>query len=244
MFCQNCGSNNPNGAMFCENCGSKLPAATPAHAETSASWSAPGWSGSAPVSAPTGMAYATAGGYGKSTTAANNNALKMIIVIALVAVIAVAGVLGACALFGGGGYEKPIGYIEDAFNKRDVEILFKAYPDDFQDILKENENYGKFIGASNNFEQIEKEYGTDAKMKCEVVSKVKCTDSEVQELEESYNAMMQMMYESQGKSYDKVDVKKAYRLTVTQTIEGERKTETKTEEVEVGKIGGKWYLLE
>ncbi len=239
MFCQNCGSNNPNGAMFCENCGTRLPSAVAAPAETSA-WSAPGWSGSTPSSAPSsapgstpagtpgGMAYATPGGYGRPAAPADNNIIKMIIAVALVAIIAVVGVFGACSLFGGGP-EKPVKYIEQAFNKRDLDILKKALPEQYT----ENDTTDLTQSEAILFGAYESRYGTDFKTKFKVISKSKCSDSEIADIEKRMNNEVNGEF---------MDVKAAYILKVEAKIEGDRDSDVDTNDVTVVKIGGKWYL--
>ena len=232
MFCNNCGSNVPDGTAFCPNCGQKVEA------------------GPAPAS--NGIPAADVYGANPTNPAAPAGNKNNIAVIAAAAVVVLLAVLVLSKLFGGsakGAVKDYIKAVEKSKGKDILELtipkqIIKDYCEDvYDDSVKEA---GKDI--SEELEDLWDEVkDNDGKItftigKCEDLDKLKKFEDESRfddlddfkdELEDIYD------------DYDKFDagkVKKAYIYEIKMKMKMDGDTDTEETYVYVYKYKGDWYI--
>ena len=154
--------------------------------------------------------------------------------IAIPAVIVVVAIVVFLLVGGGNSYKDPIELYCKGTGNFDIETLKKAVPEEYLDDLDGDEQ--------ESFDDM-KEYldkaGIEMKYSCDISDDYEeLSKSELKELNDDFQD-----------SYDtKREIKKAYRVEVTQVSEMTYEGETEKDEEEVtyivGKIDGKWYYID
>jgi len=125
-------------------------------------------------------------------------------------------------------YEKPVANMFRGMQDKDVDAYISAFP--------------KFMGLADYFNQeymdylvetLEKDYGTDIKIKYDVSDKKEISEENIKEME----ASIVELYSTT------VDIKSGYQLDVEAHITGSEGTDTESSKVDVYQIDNQWYII-
>lgn len=218
-FCSKCGRELQEGMRFCPGCGAAVVGMSPDNM--------PGGMGSMsnqPGGMPGGMGSMPnfAGGSAGTAAAQKNKYLLPLIVLGVVAVAAAVFVM--IKVFAGGpGYMKPLRYLEKGLNKRDVQLIQKAFADG-GDISPEIFNIFEVAGGLIDYDVV-----------FDVTDKERISKDEIEEVltEEYY---VDEIYARNASA--------AYILDVDMTIEMGEYSESESGEIPVVRINGKWVIPE
>ncbi len=164
MFCKNCGTQNPDGAVNCTKCGAVMDQPAPVAG------------GSSPLAKIT----------------ADKKKLMMIgaIAVAIIAVILIF-VISSGSGNSGKNPEDPVKAMLDGALEGDADVFISAFPKDMQAIIKKDGNsYRSLKKSLNETKKMQKEEGIKANYK--IVGKEKLDKDRVNMAEESYNMIMAM----------------------------------------------------
>lgn len=191
-FCKTCGAEVPEGTMLCANCAASNAAS--------------------PVSG----GFTPVGGFDSSDMTADNKGSKkgIIIAVAVIAVLVIAGVFLFNLLFA--GYKKPIKNVAKGINKIDADKLFHAVIpkdqfDEFEEMIEDeyDDSYKDFVKEyEEEIEDIIKDNKIKHKVKIDFKGKKKVSGKTKDAIEETASALFEDM------GLDEVEVKKAYRVKV------------------------------
>lgn len=234
MFCQNCGAKNPDEACFCENCGTKLEVSAAPSQELT------GDEANVQVT-PEYQATGVTGTYTKN----NTGVIKAIIAIVLVAVIAIVGIFVACSA-SGSSYEDPIKYAVKAMNSGDYKTMLKAFPKEFEAAIKNEPEAKMMLDESFRMMNVElkEEYGSNAKVKYEILAKKRIDKYDLPDIEEEYNDYIEDVYYYSDIELDYMRVTDAYELEVVLIVEGREGSDVEHETMTVCKVGGRWVAMD
>ena len=230
MLCNNCGTENLDGARFCVGCGAELGAAPvyqepayqePVYQEAPQEFYAPQEDAFAPE-------------------APKENKLKKLLPMIIGGAAAIVLIVVLCVVFLGGGYKKPLDNYMKILNGKGSEATIEACmpkefweeaedeldvtPGDLYDQL--DENYDDLI------EELEEEFGDNIKFSYKVTDKDELSKKKLDDLKDTYKEI----------GLSKKDITKAYKLEVELTIKGSDDTDSEDLDVVVFKYKGKWYV--
>ncbi len=228
-FCRNCGTELKQGEVFCVNCGTKIDNSVP---ETS---------GNTPntlniPNTPNTPPYIPNMNNSNNPGLAKGNTKKLIAIIGIsvVALIALIVLVNIIKSVSTPGYEKPIKSLTEGLEKYDFKKMISAYPDYISDDMEDYLDY--FDDEEEMFDEmfgsLEDEYGKRIKISYKITDKDKMDRDEIEAIEEDIEY-----------SYDEeVNIKEGYTLEVKLTIKGSEDRDTDKTEIDVIRIGSKWYL--
>jgi len=239
-YCRNCGSQLDDNASFCMNCGAKTEAEAPAEQyapqpEVQYAYQPEQQYAVQPEPTP----YYQDDSYaemqknrkvGIIACAAAGGFLLLVIAIVLAFVLS------------GGGYKKPIDNLIAVTFKGKADKIETLAPDEYWDYYEEE--YG--VDIRDIIDEYEDEYenelddlvdllGEDISVDYEIEDKVKLSNTKVSKIAD---------YLSDKYSIRSNKVKKAYKLEVELTIEGDEDEKTTDMDIYVVQIAGKWYPIE
>ncbi len=233
MFCPKCGKENPDGARFCAGCGKAFEAAAP----------------TAPVQeavvteTPVAPVRTTPGASAPTTTSSTESFMdkvkalwakkevKIGVAIAAVAIIAI------IILSGGSGASSPEGAVEnfiDAMIDCDVEEMIECMPPQISDKMIDMLNMAGDMGV----EMIEQEMRRElpANVSYEILGKEVIDEERIGVYESELSSAARQL----GETDYKVEIEEAFYIEVICYYDGD----SESEDLPVGKIDGKWYILE
>ncbi len=240
MLCNNCGTENLDGAKFCVGCGAELVAAPvyqepvyqepvyqepvyqePVYQEAPQEFFAPQEEGFAPVEAP------------------QENKIKKLLPLIIGGAAALTLIL--ILILTAKPYKKALNLEMDYYEGTLTQASYeKQYPKEYWEYVEDEfdvtveeryeayeESYDEWFG-----EYYEKEFGDNVKFSYKITDKKKLSDKKLKELRSDYS------------DYDmaKKDITKAYKLDLEVTIKGSDDKETYDGEAVVFKYKGKWYV--
>lgn len=262
-FCTNCGSQLDDAAQFCVNCGTPVqnnaqPVQNTAAQNTNQNMGYVQQPEQNYQMNNNGAAYQNGqqqyqnfnggyngmpaqAGYGAAPAAKKPVNKKLFIVggILLVLIVAVAVILGV--IFSGGNYKTPIDNLVKIMEKGDGKAMSDLIPKSYKEMLEaynsltsgSYDDYMNECAMSVHADLIE-DFGSDIKVKYEIVSKEKLTDSDLESISNYYSY-------GTGK-YSKVKVTEGYDLKIVFMVSGSIDSDTETEHFTVAKVDGKWVL--
>ncbi len=226
MFCEKCGKENPDGTRFCDGCGHELTPASESNNNTE-------------IKMPTSMDDVAG--------MVKNPMIQRIIIIAVCAILLIAGVLGigsctGCISCGGNNSpEAPVKLMAKAMETGDANVAIKAFPKEFQEIVKKNP-----LIKSALKESFKSEYGSEKrKVTYRIVEKERVDRKDLWRLEENYYDEMRSAFSmfGGGAQIKNINIQDAFELEVEFIIKSRGEIDTDTEYVTVYKSNGKWYML-
>ena len=156
------------------------------------------------------------------------------IIVALIAIVVVAGLIfGGISLFGGNKFMKPMNNLIKSLEKEDADFFLKAIPEEFADELDREDLKELEKAYEIGNEILEDEYGKNVKIKAKVVDKEKLDDDDIEDLEGTFVADL-----------DVDDIDEAYEVEYKVTVKGKKDKEEAKWETYVAKIDGKWYFID
>lgn len=152
-----------------------------------------------------------------------------------IAIVGVVVLVLLFVLFGslfGGGYKKPIDNYIKGLEKADWKTFSKSLPKEQKETIEDNFDGEEFL--EEMLESLEDEYGEKIKITYKITDKSKLSKKKIEDFEEEYEDV-----------YDEeIKISKAYKIKVKVTIKGKDDKETNKVSFVVGKIKGKWYMLD
>lgn len=269
MFCPNCGTELPDDSVFCGNCGQRVDE------EGNAVQGQP--EGAAPVMPQAPAMQQPAG------NALNKNGKLIGIVAGGVAAVVIIAVILLKVM--GGGYTKPLDKACKLINSRSTKIesyvdavcpkfMANAYKNGVS-ILKEVDEFDESMdeledGIKDSFDYVKDNYGSNFKVKYEILDKEKLSKSELKKIKNSYKDLRDTLeyFEDGGKYYSEVEdelnssalkkydklvkdlssdlkeikVTEGYRLEVNMIITGKEDEDEEEMEFNVIKVNNKWCV--
>ncbi len=247
MFCGKCGSSVPDDANVCPNCGEALrePENTEVNVtESTAENNVQGETAQEEKdefvhfdSGNTGGAVAADSGMDKSAKLISNILKIAAAVVALILIILVLRAVTAKP------YKKVVNKFISAMQHEDGEKMLKLFPKEFvdkaienldddsdkDDLVDEMEDALETVNDS-----AEEKYGDKIKYKVEKYKDVEKLDKD--ELEELNDDLEDIGMERK--------VKKAYKVEVKVQVKGKDDKDSDSITFTIGKVGGKWYMLD
>ncbi len=263
MICNNCGKVNADGAIFCAECGNRLEEPV---AEIERTISENPTSAAEEIAAPTEEApqaeSATlpmqemhtsdaqpqqfpVSSYGMLLQGKKKSKVAIIIAIIVAAVIVFGGVVfGIFALTSTGSMERPLEYLCEAVNERDVDSMVKTYPKPMQRALNDTPVLKKYLERAF-IEEIEDE--EIIKISYDVVGKRKLTEDEYEDelyyIEEGMQSFKTTYSMMSDKEIGDMEVKEIYELQVSFVFICEDDIDTDTDTFIVFKTDDGWYSM-
>ena len=227
MFCPKCGKENPDGARFCAACGKAFEVAEPvAPAEVTATAETP----AAPTTSASTTPSTIENFIDKVKALWAKKEVKIGVAIAAVAIIAI------ILLSGGGGASSPEGAAEnfmDAMIDCDIEEMIECMPPQISDKMLDMLDM-----SGMGTEMIEQ------KMRQELPANVSYNVLGKEVIDEErigvYESELSEVARQLGETDYKVEIEEAFYMEVICYYDGDSDSENLT----VGKIDGKWYVLE
>ncbi len=240
-FCSSCGTQLSDDAAFCPTCGNKqalAPVSAPVTPTPASPYQAPFNQAS-----PSPTTYAQPSPYAPYAPAApakkltKNGVIGIIAISALVIIIVVVAIAIISSILG--GYKTPINNMVQGVEKSDWNKYSSAF---YGDELKDYESYFKVAGCSNGNEFMQKyiyktfeaKYGENIKISVKYNKATKLTNDERSKEADTLKS----------KYGHDVKIDEAYYVDCTFSIKGNSSGDSDDSRVTVGKIGGKWYVLE
>lgn len=229
-FCRNCGNQIPAGAGFCNQCGTKVAEDVQQinYAQGTTT----------PQYAPNPYANINANGNMNGNMAVNTAPKgKNIIIIAIIVVAAILAVMQLYKTFGvGSDYERPIKQLLKSVETGSFDTFKSAFPDFLEDeidgMLYEYVDEDDYMDSM--LEDLEYSYGDGIKMSYKILDKEKMDSRDLIDMEDRIESY-----------YDeKVNVKAGYTLNVRMKVKGSEDSDQDEIELDVIKIGSKWYLMD
>jgi len=148
-------------------------------------------------------------------------------IIAIVLIVALAG----------GGYKRPIDNMVKGIQRGSWKTFSKAFPEDMVEAMEKAWRLGGIDGdefIEQAVEETEDTYGKNFKITYKILDKDELSEDDLDDLKDSLEIF--------GVDGDKI--KKAYELEIEMTYKGKKDKDTEEETLIVGKIGGKWYIID
>lgn len=226
MFCPKCGKENPDGARFCADCGKAFEVAEPvASSEVTATAETP----AAPTTSASTTPSTIENFMDKVKALWAKKEVKIGVAIAAVAIIAI------ILLSGGGGASSPEGAVEnfmEAVMDCDAEGMIECLPPQVSEKMIDMLNMSG-MGTDMLEQQMRQEMPANVSYK--ILGKEKMSRGSMEEYADELSSQA-----SQFGGSDKIIIEEAYYVEVELFADGD----SDSEELPVGKIDGKWYLLE
>lgn len=240
-FCGQCGAQLNDNATFCTQCGATIAPQQPAQQTASPMANIQQAAKNIDMNA---IKDAVSVENIKNLKSKPNKLTIAVLAVLLVLVVLVVVIL--CMIFGGGNYKTPIDNVMDVLNDGDGDAykeLMPPYVKDMADALDgivdiDDDDYDK--EAERQRKKITKEYGDDAEISYEVIRKTEVDSDEI----DDYNDASYVASVLSAKKAKKYELKKAYKVKIEYTIEGEDDDKTDKTTVVVGKMDGTWVLLD
>lgn len=214
-FCAKCGSELKEGTKFCTKCGNPVQENAEMNQQSK----------ERPV-----MPVIT--GTVNNGKKLNFKAMKSIAMIAIPVILIVAIFLG---ISGSKGYEKPIKYLEEGVNERDLNTLMKAFPKDLEAVANTLAKGADDLISSDFITEslMDNLFDIEGEIDLEIIGKEKLDKKEILSvLSDEYDIPPMQLK----------DVKEAYILDVDATIKFEGEEDSDDMQIPVVKQDGKWII--
>ncbi len=214
-FCAKCGSELKEGTKFCTKCGNPVQENAEMNQQSK----------ERPV-----MPVIT--GTVNNGKKLNFKAMKSIAMIAIPVILIVAIFLG---ISGSKGYEKPIKYLEEGVNERDLNTLMKAFSEDLEAVANTLAKGADDLISSDFITEslMDNLFDIEGEIDLEIIGKEKLDKKEILSvLSDEYDIPPMQLK----------DVKEAYILDVDATIKFEGEEDSDDMQIPVVKQDGKWII--
>lgn len=221
MFCGKCGAKNDDSAVFCAECGNRFQAAAPVAPAAPAAPTAP-----AAYAAPAAPAAAT----GSKPGFKFDN--RMIGIIAVVGVAALALIITCFFIFGGRSYKATVKDYFKAMETADAKLMMELLPDDMIKSIMKDEDMTKKEMTEELQDMLDYMFrGADKiKITYEITDTEEVDKDDLKDLKEEYKD-----------EYD-IKVKDAMIVEVEVTVKVDGEKTTEDVDLYLIKVGGSWYL--
>jgi|GEM_PF-2517101 len=245
MFCKKCGEQVVENSKFCGKCGESTEGMDNAMAEgrvpvyTESPMVAPTYQAQ-PMPGTTEPIYQQAPQMTGMAVPMKKSSKGKKIGIGVVAIIAIIIAVVLFTTLGGKPYEKPLKQLIKGMQNGNASQILDASPDIFVKMLQSDGMTKKEIIEELNeeleytFRYMANNYGKNFKVKYEIEEVYELKRAEIREIEEDFEYYNDI----------KIKISQAYELTVELGIIGNSEEEWDSTTVIVGKIDGRWNIIE
>lgn len=233
MFCGKCGEKINDGAMFCGNCGAPVNQGGAANQDRRAIYNGP---------LDQGRAYGgqvNQGGAGKMAYSGSSKISKMLLPIVIAVAVCIVAIFVYNQNF---AYKKIVRQYSSAVEKLSVEKAIKCMPKDVlngieEQIADDDESLDDYLEEMQDEIDDTLSDLDDYSIKVDTTKVEKCDQDEIDDVVS--------MYKDEGIRL-KISKMKSVTLNVeiTASYNGEENIQDDDMVIKVGKIGGKWYVVD